>query len=377
MKRIVTWLTVAALCLAMVYVPAAAANEVCFTAVNDRLLPLSADTMPIWINGVLYVPATIFDNNITGISLGLYCSQSKNGNTVTLYNLRQMLVFDINAGNSRNQHTGELYPDRAINRSNQVFLPLVAVCDFFHLDYSYSYMQYGVLVRVKNEYVALSDDKFIDAAGVLMNTYLKEYMQTQPGQDPGVVNPPDPPKPPTPGQTDVQVCLAFHSLSEEEKVLVLDRLDQADCQALFFLSQKELIQQDDLVRRIVGSGHYIGLQVDGITAQGSSETLTECNRILAHAVRTAATVVLAPDHQRAALEEDGWVCWDDAIDILPEESRRAQEYAALLAQSIESREDVVFLTFNPDVHLSEFLDEFLGQLEKRQIAVIPPLETII
>lgn len=377
MKRIVTWLTVAALCLAMVYVPAVAANEVCFTAVNDRLLPLSADTMPVWINGVLYVPATIFDNNTTGISLGLYCSQSKNGNTVTLYNLRQMLVFDINAGNSRNQHTGELYPDRAINRSNQVFLPLVAVCEFFHLDYSYSYMQYGVLVRVKNEYVALADDKFIDAASVLMNTYLKEYLQTQPGQNPGVVNPPDPPKPPASERTDVQTCLAFYGLSEEEKVSVLDRLDQADCQALFFLSQEEIVRQDDIVRRIVGSGHYIGLQVNNATPQGSRETLAACNRVLAHAVRTAATVVLAPDYQRAALEEDGWVCWDDAMDILPEESRSAQEYAVLLARSIESREGVVCLTFNHDIQLSEFLDELLEQLEEKQIAVIAPLETII
>lgn len=50
------------LCLALLVpsVPAAAAN-IYFTSLNDQVLPLTADTMPVVSGGVMYVPASVFD----------------------------------------------------------------------------------------------------------------------------------------------------------------------------------------------------------------------------------------------------------------------------------------------------------------------------
>ena len=47
--------------------PTDAAASVCFTAVNDQLLPLSDETMPFWSGGTFYVPSSAIDGNVLGI----------------------------------------------------------------------------------------------------------------------------------------------------------------------------------------------------------------------------------------------------------------------------------------------------------------------
>ena len=61
MKRIVTALVVL-LCFvaALSQPPAKAAGSVYFTAIDNTLLPLSDETMPASINGLLYIPYTFF-----------------------------------------------------------------------------------------------------------------------------------------------------------------------------------------------------------------------------------------------------------------------------------------------------------------------------
>ena len=46
----------------------------------------------------MYVPYTVFDSSYTGINLGISSSYSRDGGTVTLYNLQQMMIFDLNRG---------------------------------------------------------------------------------------------------------------------------------------------------------------------------------------------------------------------------------------------------------------------------------------
>ena len=188
-KRLGALLCALVMCLALLS-PASALEEVCFTSLNNKLLPLASDTMPLWSGGVLYVPASLFDGSATnasyGVTLGVSLTQSQSSGTITLYSLSGILVFDLNSGICVDQQTGELLSGRAITRNGRIYLPLNIVVDFFGLRSSYLHTDYGYLVRIKNRddtasngrRSILTDDVFIDSAGNQMNLQLKEYQKS-------------------------------------------------------------------------------------------------------------------------------------------------------------------------------------------------------
>ena len=159
-----------------------AETTVYFTAVNDQLLPdLSDETMPFWSGGRLYVPSTV----ITGTDLGLFYSRSRDKSTAVVYRQGSALTFNFAAGTVADQNDRQ-YSGPAIVRSDVVFLPLDLLTQFFSLDYSYTRVTYGYLVRVKSDTVVLSDAKFIDAAAMSMEQRYNEYMKTHSeSNDPG------------------------------------------------------------------------------------------------------------------------------------------------------------------------------------------------
>lgn len=379
MKRTAALAAALALCLALFLSPARAVGDVCFTAVNDNLIPLAGDSMPAWVGGELYVPASVFDHNAngTGVSLGFYCSHSRNSGTVTLYNLRQMLVFDINAGNSRNQHTGEVFADRAVTRNGRVYLPLAAVCRFFGLEYSYNYTEYGYLVRIKNESVVLSDAAFIDAAGNLMSSRLREYNQSltpDDPQDPGISDQPGTPDPP-PAGVNVQVCLAFRCETGQALEQVLSALDEAGKTGLFLFPPQELATRDDLVRRCVCSGHCVGLLAQGESEEQTRALLEQGEGLLGHVARMETSTALVTPGQEELFQAEGWTCWRESMSALPQEGESASACAARLIRQIGTRQRTVYLTLDDGEETARVLPTLLRQLEREQYTIQTPLET--
>ena len=192
-----------------------AETTVYFTAVNDQLLPdLSDETMPFWSGGRLYVPSTV----ITGTDLGLFYSRSRDKSTAVVYRQGSALTFNFAAGTVADQNDRQ-YSGPAIVRSDVVFLPLDLLTQFFSLDYSYTRVTYGYLVRVKSDTVVLSDAKFIDAAAMSMEQRYNEYMKTHSeSNDPG-----NTPNQNTDGDRDL-VCLALRVTDEESANALLDTL---------------------------------------------------------------------------------------------------------------------------------------------------------
>ena len=179
--RILPLLLTAALFLGLT-VPTSAAS-LYFTAINDSIPPLTSDTMPFWSGGTIYVPYTVFDakQNGVNVSLGLYANYNQNAGTVTLFNLRQVLVFDFNSRNCRDDMTGTVYAYRAIMRSGRPYLPLNMVCSFFGMEYSYNQLpsiSQGYLVRIKSADAVLDDALFIERARDLLQNRLREYTQS-------------------------------------------------------------------------------------------------------------------------------------------------------------------------------------------------------
>ena len=170
-----------ALVAAMMVAPSSAA-VLYFTSLNDSLEQLSTETMPLWSGGTLYVPLSLFSpsSNTTGVDLGLNISYSAASNTATLFNLRKMLVFDLNKGTCYSDLTGETFSGRAISRNGRVYVPVGRVCEFFGFSWSYNSIptvEDGYLVRVKNDGVVLDDNKFLDAAAELIGRRLRDYNQ--------------------------------------------------------------------------------------------------------------------------------------------------------------------------------------------------------
>ena len=244
-----------------------AETTVYFTAVNDQLLPdLSDETMPFWSGGRLYVPSTV----ITGTDLGLFYSRSRDKSTAVVYRQGSALTFNFAAGTVADQNDRQ-YSGPAIVRSDVVFLPLDLLTQFFSLDYSYTRVTYGYLVRVKSDTVVLSDAKFIDAAAMSMEQRYNEYMKTHSeSNDPG-----NTPNQNTDGNRDL-VCLALRVTDEESANALLDTLASNNATATFLFSEEQLSSLGDLLRRVVISGNAAALRIDA--SGGSSRTVSAIER---------------------------------------------------------------------------------------------------
>lgn len=384
-RRVVPLLLAVVLVLSLSPMPASAAT-LYFTAVNNTVAPLTSDTMPFWSGGTLYVPYTIFDAglNKTGVGLGLYTSYNRDSRTVTLFNLRQMLVFDLNSGTCRDDVTGTTYISRAIMRGGRPYLALNTVCTHFGLEYSYSQLPdvpQGYLVRIKSSDTAMSDADFIDAAKNVINNRLREYTQslnpaesTDPGTSPGT----DPSTPSDPGgntpvdKDDSAAYLAFRCETEDGLTDILDTLGEKNCCAVFFLTPK-LLEEGNLVRRILGGGHSVGILADG----GETLPLLEQGGLALERAACVRTTLAYTTGQREDLEERGWVCWKETALLRPDDTVNANTFASGAVRRLGKGDRAVYLTLEGGENTARVLPALLRYLDRENYIVSIPMETVL
>lgn len=297
-----------------------------FTSVNDQLLPeLSDDTMPFWSGGRLYVP----DMAISGSDLGIFYARSRDTKTAVVYRQGSALTFDLSSGAVTDQ-TGKQYGSPAVLRGDVVFLPVDLLTQFFSLDYSYTRVNYGYLVRLKSDTVVLSDAKFIEAAASSMDQRYTEYMKNHNGGS-GADDRPD-------VSSDDSVDRAYLVVRVTDADIcgtLLDALADAGGRASFLLTEKQLADSGDLLRRLSVSGSAVVLSVDA--SSGSARTLAaieRANRALWTACNAKTRLVYlsrAADETVRAVQEAGYcpVVFDlDYSAELPSVSRTAASIAA-------------------------------------------------
>lgn len=382
-RRLVRAGTAMALCLALLCPLPVSAADLYFTATNDSLAQLTTDTMPLWSGGVLYVPYTVFDSrtNSTGIDLGVNASYSRSDGTVTLFTPRKFLVFDLNHGTCRDDLTGESYSARAIVRNGRPYLPVKTVCDFFGLTSSYTAISQGYLVRIKNSSVVLSDAKFIDAAGDLINRRVREYNQSlNPVQEP-TTTPATPTTPPVSNEdpmvsaTDVRTYLAFRCEDADGLPQILDVLEGRGVYALFLFTPQALEENSGLVRRILGTGHTIGLLAQGGTLDETRALLARGSRLLEQTAHLRTTVACVPKDQRAALESEGWVCWNETMVLTPSAKTGPNTFASNTLRRLKGRTLPTYLTLTGDENTARVLSVLLRQLDGQNFVASIPMET--
>ena len=242
----------------------ASADGVYFTAANDQLMELTADTMPFYSNDVLYVSSRLFEGGELGVSYARHTSLG----LATLYSSSLDLRFDL-AGQVAYDKQNNLYPGYAIERGGVVFFPLNMVCRYFGLTWTQTATDTAPLIRVKSDSVVLSDADFIYAATRLMSARYSDYERaqggrpvTQPGpNDPAVT---DPPIQAAEGQ---KVYLLFDGGAARDLLPALDGV-----QATFLLTEEDL-SDGDLLRALAAGGHAPVLRLAGDTEEAAAAEL--------------------------------------------------------------------------------------------------------
>ena len=259
--------------------PSRAAGTVIFTAANEKIYPLTDETMPFWSNGTVYVPNTALVDN----DFNIQYSRSRKNATVVLYQMRNGLIFDLNAGTAE-ARGGQSFSAQTVVRGDIVFFPLDLLCRFFDLEYSYTRVTYGYLLRIKNDSVSLSDAVFIDAAGP---AFAQRYAQYERAKEPSETQPNAQAETQQPQQPQAErtVYLAVEASDAALSELLLSRLSSHS--AAFVFAPEALSSCGDLLRRLAAGGGTVALRIDA--SSGVDETLHRI-REANNALWTAASV---------------------------------------------------------------------------------------
>ena len=271
-KRVTCLLFALLLLVSLTPAPAEAAPSVCFTAVNDQLLPLNDETMPFWSNGTFYVPNTAIDAN----DLGIHYNRNYERTTIVLYKVRNAITFNYATG-AVETNSGQRYTGSVIVRGDVVFMPLDVLCKFFSLEYSYTRISYGYLLRIKSDSVVLSDASFIDAAGSSFSQRYSQYERahTEPAAEPET--PADSAQTQEPAQRTIYPVVESTDVSRTEQVL--SYLSSGRVTLLF--TPQSLTGADDLLRRLSAGGGTIALRIDGSAgAETALVQIAEANELL-------------------------------------------------------------------------------------------------
>ena len=360
-KRICSCLLAAALlvslCVPFFTARTAAAQTLYFTAVNDNLCPLGDGTMPFWSGGSLYVPSSIF----SGYDLDISYVRDTPTQTVYLYDRDKIVEFDLAHGGSNNM-SGTLYSASAKNKGGVVYFPLDFVSNYFSLSYTITDTAWCPLVRVCNDKVILSDTNFIDAANSLMYARYNAYMESK--RPPEIEKPVQPQRPDQGGtpQTEnpaehkiaAQILLGVTVDSEETLTAALNTLDSYGCRGTFFFTADQLVQQDDLLRRIVATGHGVGLIAQG----AETEPLLAANQYLRSSTGSTTRLVLSETPVK-----EGYIPCSPTIDAASL-SGSASKRASKLMKRIRDSRGSVRLHIKGDAAGVSTLDSFCAALRK-------------
>lgn len=303
-------------CQAVVW-PAKAADEICFIAVNSEVLPLSDATMPFWVNGYLYIPASIFTGTVRK-ELGInYIRTSQN--LPILSSSGRALLFDLEKGTVSDDE-GISYSPAAIQRGGEVFVPVTLVALFFGISYYQQKVPRGRLVQIYNDKAGLTGKSFADAAIYPMEVRYSEYLRSKETDEQTPETVPDEPQ--TPEETEetegknVYLCMLASDGGTVE--VLLDELDRKGDKAAFFCTEEFLTQEGGLLRRMMATGQAVGLAVDASDPERSvTEQLLAANELLYQATCTKSRLAVLENEKsqaRQQAEEAGFCCLEADLD---------------------------------------------------------------
>lgn len=347
-KRLFSLLAALAVALGLLALPAAADEDPFFLALNDVLVPASAQTNPIQTGGWIYVPASVFSNQVTGVNFGVFYGFTEDNTNLVFYNLSgKTLTFDL-TGNTASTSTGEsVMPGRVVWRGGTCYVPAYALCSFFDLTYIYYNTEYGPLLRIKDGSARLSDAALLAMSDSAMRARYNAAQPQPPAAAPEApASTPAAPSssggssaatrptgttvrpstaapaaatvPASADQTPVQTetapapepvktfSLYLGVKANSDVTPALDALAAVNAAAVIFFPADSLNANADQIRQAAGRGHRVGLSPVGDTPEKRLESVRAGSRDLARILRQETWFVLATDREIA---DAGYLTW--------------------------------------------------------------------
>jgi len=315
-KKTVCKLMAVLLCVVLLFGlmgTASGSSTVYFMAVNDTVVEMTAENMPIVVNGILYVPYIMLSPQHTGINLGVTAQYSTTRRTILVSGGRKGVIFNPQS-NTCTDLNGTPLSIRAVVRNSMIYIPLAWICNYFGgISYTTNRTAHGMLVRVTNGRAILSDAEFVDAAANMLQENYRQYLESINTSGPGPSG--EDPTPSARPNSGPLVYLAFRGGDQVERVAQL--LENHVQRGLFLLTAEEMAEQDHLVRRLVGSGHLVGLALTGSTLEECTAELERGRSLLADIARSALTVICAPNAGTGVQKElaaMGFALWRSTLN---------------------------------------------------------------
>ncbi len=312
MKRKIWAALLAVLLVWQLSIPTAnAGGGIYFTAAGGNVLPLSDSTMPFWHDGYLYIPGTMFTDNVWR-ALGVSYIRN-NRDVVILHNAGQAagrsLLFEPGKAYAKDSN-GNVHQPGVIERGGIAFVPAFLVAAFFGLEYSVIDVPRGNLVWLRKPDFGLSAKYFADAATSNMEDVYATYMR---GKEEKPEQPEVTPESPSAPGAGIYLCME----AGENTAAILDVLEYDRSYAAFFCAPSFLEQQGDLLRRMISTGHTAGILVDSAAEQTVEEQLEAGNRALEQATcwkTRLAYVKNGSEEDIRRVRDAGYICFEPDIN---------------------------------------------------------------
>ena len=282
----------------------AAEKEVYFTAAGSSVLPLSDSTMPFWSGGFLYIPSSMFTDNVWK-ALNVSCIRTSR-DKVILHSAGRSLIYERGKNYAKDSDGGLREPG-ALERNGVVFVAAFQVAEFFGLQYSNISVPHGHLVWIRKPDFGLSERYFADAATSNMESAYNAYRKEQEKKLQSEEAPADEAeeKPPLAAKR-IRLCLK----AGDNTGALLDELSRGRAAAAFFCSPAFLEKEGDLLRRMTVSGQSIGIYVEKKEGTPSiEEQIARGNRALEQATMGKTRLLFlegASEEERKSVENAGY-----------------------------------------------------------------------
>ena len=347
----------AMLCMVLALMPATTRASAThhFVAVNDALLPYGDATMPLISGGTIYVPY--------GVLSGAGVSSGATGEGAVRLQMGTKRLYVYADGRAEDQNGDSLGWPPALSSGGRVYVPLHQACEFFYLRYELIEVGGSVIPNVQIWIVrvitgsVMNRQDFVDrnkeAMIMAYNSYFKsaEPPPSNASPPPLLYSPPpededgdgeDEPSPP-PSYSDVTVYLSFHGLLAGGAGRILDIIGAAPYRELccFFVGADDIREAPELIRRVSGEGHMLGIWLEECTL----DEYNEIAALLFEAAKIKAVIITAGGSETGAMQladAHGLIFWQATPISGDGEDDEFDEIAELLPTESGSRANLLF-----------------------------------
>lgn len=362
MKRTICLILVFALFSA--FIPASAAGDIWFIAVDDTIpLTLTGGQTPFYSGGLLYVPCSAFDSDV----LSVFYRFDSSSNILSMYNDNNRIIFDLNVGtvllkDGTEQNTS------ALSKNGAVFVPVYFVSSSFgigcvELEGSGGYP----IIRLTTGNEIYDDDKFVTQSKNLVDDRVSKYLSSvqtpepTPTPTPSVSLPPAASETPSPSHPPEEFSPPEDEPSEPSAPEIPDGVDCAlfidgsnysgltdvigRTSAIFTFTPDSLAGADETVRAIIAAGYDIALALDISDTDAALSDLASCNQSLRRMAMYKSMMVVSvgesvSSDSVAQLNAIGCQVWtdlisaDDTLDLTAYEGPVAVYCSSISAQGL-------------------------------------------